>query len=166
MWDSSEERSSTPMKFLCFLEMVTLFSGLHTSASLSQRDASKVRRSFYPILEIQQQLNGLETNLLRDEKLKTALEDELGNQKQETHWSQEGLLEIREEYGEEEELKIAKDDESDEDDDFETKLKKNQMKITKINHPELLEKLEGKSLMSLMPEPVAKTPADLRRMME
>ena len=163
MWDSSEERSSTPMKFLCFLEMVTLYSGLHTSASLSQRDASKVRRSFYTILEIQQQLNALETNLLRDEKLKTALEDELGNQKQETHWSQEGLLEIREEYGEEEEVKIAKDDESDEDDDFETKLKKNQMKITKIAHPELLEKLEGKTPM---PEPLGKTPADLRRMME
>jgi hypothetical protein len=37
------------------------------------------------------------------------------------------------------------------------------MKITKIAHPELLEKLEGKSPML---EPVAKTPADLRRMME
>ena len=114
-------------------------------------------------LEIQEQLNALETNLLRDEKLQTALEDEIASQKQETHWSKEGLLEIREEYGEEEESKEGNDNESDVDDDFETKLRKNQMKINKIAHPELLVELETKIGR---PEPLAKSPADIRKMME
>jgi hypothetical protein len=87
---------------------------------------------------------------LKDEKLQSLLAEELPpdsiaaeeHKKQlndtESRWTKEGLLDIREEYGDENAIKegvgSGKDQEQDsEDDDFETQLRKNRQRLAQNN---------------------------------
>ncbi|TNV80138.1 hypothetical protein FGO68_gene9401 [Halteria grandinella] len=129
------------------------------------------------IEKIQQQLDALESNLQREQGLKEVMQEEFKLAETESRWTKEGHLEIREEVQESDinkkGVQSTSDDDSD-DDDLETQLRKHRERLAQRQPTasdkqaeQLLQKLRAPATAQpTSQEPVAKSPADLRKMME